>query len=797
MRILILLLFVSGTVQAQLFVEKQILKLDKQIHSAEAVSADFDNDGLQDVALFVKRMVNGYQINFLKGDTVNGFTILHDSTALDIESYTSFSLVDYDNDNDLDILVFGNTTSLFQNEGDFSFTEHEVMLPAFVLSKWIDLDNNGSLEIFGSFEQAGEWITGVFVLQSGDVWKLKGDTLAFNLTAIEVVEANDDGYQDLFISGRHGTDSLFSGFLLNQKDFSFTPDHSFAWNGTAASGDLNGDGIFDVILVGQDILSNVVQKVFLSKNSIYLVKDSLDQLTEGKLFIADFNTDGLVDISHLQTVALQDTVQTFYLSTGLVESNTLQFLQSLHYMDFEHDGTLDIIQITNPDSIHITFYKNQSSKNLGPVMSTNAIANKIFDRYFFFWAPASDDHTVEESLTYNLMIESADGIIQSADFDILNERQLLNAHGNNLTNNFRLFDQLPSDPQKFAIQAVDNALHAPVSGGICMGTVTLCPLLESSAALKEVCPNETVSIASPANSLWFSFKNGFLGHYDDYTFQAAVSDTLFYYDPSKFDCSALQAYIIKVRDLSTVEYYTRYACENSSITFNVESDWVSSKWSSDLYGSLGNNNTITYEVTEADTVSVNLQGPGCSVLRKTAIGISKPGVTVEHDRYAIMKGSSVQLNASGADRYVWTPADYLSDPAIANPLASPEETTLYTVTGYDSVSCPTSMSVHITVENAGFIPNLFTPNDDGKNDFLRIYGLKEVSEFRFIIKNREGKIVYESKNAFEVLASGWDGTKGGTHQPAGAYFWKVIGQHPSGETVRLNGKTEGSIILVR
>ena len=797
MRIVILLLLLSGTAQAQVFTEKQVVKLDKNVGSVDVESADLDNDGLVDAALFIRKLDNSYQIKFLQGDTTNGFTLLHDSTARSIGSYSSYSLIDYDNDNDLDILVFGATTSLFQNDGNFNFTERQVMLPAFVRSAWIDLDNNGSLEIFGSFEQAGESITGVFVSQPGDVWQFKGDELAFTLSALEVIDANDDGYLDVFISGKHGADSLFSGFLINQKNFSFIPQHSLAGMGTAARGDLNGDGVFDIVLVGQNPASAAIQKVFLSKNGTHVVKDSLTALTPGELFIADFNTDGLVDINHLQLTALEDTVRTLFLSSGSVESEIIHFLKSLHYVDFEHDGSLDMVQVTKPDSVHISFYRNQSPKNNGPAKPTYAIANKIFDRYFFFWAPATDDHTVQESLTYNLMVEGVDGIIQSAEFDILNERQLRNAHGNNLTQNFKLFDTLPSDPQKFAIQSFDNALHAPVSGGLCMGTVTACPLLESGATSKEVCPHESVSISSPANSLWFSFKDGFIGVYSVYTFEATTSDTLFYYDPSKFDCSALQAYIITVRDQSTIEYYTKHGCENSTIDLSVEDNWVSVQWSSDLHGSLGHTNTLEYEITEADTVSVHLQGLGCSVIRKTAIVISKPEVTVENDRYAIMKGSSVELHAFGADRYQWTPTDHLSNPAIANPLASPEETTLYTVTGYDSINCSASASIHIVVENAGFIPTLFTPNDDGKNDVLTIYGLKEVSEFKFLIKNREGKIVYESNNAFEVIAIGWDGTKSGTRQPAGVYFWKVIGQHRSGETVRLNGKTEGSIILVR
>jgi len=43
---------------------------------------------------------------------------------------------------------------------------------------------------------------------------------------------------------------------------------------------------------------------------------------------------------------------------------------------------------------------------------------------------------------------------------------------------------------------------------------------------------------------------------------------------------------------------------------------------------------------------------------------------------------NVQLNASGADYYLWTPSAGLSDPAIANPIANVSVNTTYTVTGY-------------------------------------------------------------------------------------------------------------------
>lgn len=795
MRIVVILaLLVPVCAQAQQFTEKQLIKLNKNIVSADVESADLDNDGLIDVILFTRLLDNSHQIRFLQGDTTNGFTPLANSTVLTISEYSSYSITDYDKDNDLDIVLFGNTTRLMRNEGDFSFGIETIELPAFALSKWLDLDNNGSLEIIGSYEDEGEWITGVFAL-NGNTWEFKGDNLAFKLSALEVVDANKDGYHDVFVSGSFGADSIFTGFLLNQKDYSFEPFRGNAWKGSAASGDLNGDGLFDVFFVGTDASGVEVQKFFLSKNESYVVRDSALSISQGELFVADFNADGISDISQLNKKFGADTVHTFLFGSGATESETIYFLRARHYVDFEHDGNLDIIQITKPDSLHITFYQNQSAQNLGPSKPAYALANKIFDRYFFFWSAATDDHTAPQSITYNLMVE-AEQTLQTAEFDILNERQLRSVHGNNLTQNFKLFKQLPLAPQNFAVQAVDNSLHA-LAGGVCFGSVTDCPLLESNASTIEVCPNEIVTLTSPTGSLWFSFSGGFLGEFNEYQVQATKTDTLIYYDQTKTDCSALQAFIIKVRDVAGVERLTRYACEGGTLEFEIEEEWISAEWSSDLLGYLGSSRSITYTVTDADTVSVLLQGQGCSVLRKTGIVLSKRVVTTEADHYAIAKGSSVELSASGADRYEWSPVDYLSNPLIANPVASPEENMIYTVTGYDSINCSATATVRITVEEAGFIPNLFTPNGDGKNDMLRIYGLKEVAAFTFTIHNREGKVVYESKNPFEVMLGGWDGTKDGTRQPAGVYFWKVVGRHPSGEVVRLNGKTEGSIILVR
>ncbi len=50
-------------------------------------------------------------------------------------------------------------------------------------------------------------------------------------------------------------------------------------------------------------------------------------------------------------------------------------------------------------------------------------------------------------------------------------------------------------------------------------------------------------------------------------------------------------------------------------------------------------------------------------------------------------GSSVTLNASGAENYIWSPAAGLNSPSIASPVASPSTSTTYQVIGSDSKAC--------------------------------------------------------------------------------------------------------------
>ena len=63
----------------------------------------------------------------------------------------------------------------------------------------------------------------------------------------------------------------------------------------------------------------------------------------------------------------------------------------------------------------------------------------------------------------------------------------------------------------------------------------------------------------------------------------------------------------------------------------------------------------------------------------------------------ICSSSSTQLNALGGGVYSWSPTTGLNNPNIANPVASPVNTTVYTVTVSNPNNCTASANVTVTV----------------------------------------------------------------------------------------------------
>ena len=146
------------------------------------------------------------------------------------------------------------------------------------------------------------------------------------------------------------------------------------------------------------------------------------------------------------------------------------------------------------------------------------------------------------------------------------------------------------------------------------------------------------------------------------------------------------------------------------------------------------------------------------------------------DSVKVIYGSVISINADFfSDRppieFFWEPpGDIIYSDKTSN-LIHPSSDIMYVVKLVDNNGCFDYDSVYIDVIlDELYVPNAFTPNNDGKNDIFKVIGfLEEVSFFEMLIFSRWGTLIEEIKDPY----LGWDGTHNGKLCPQGVYVWKV------------------------
>jgi gliding motility-associated-like protein len=87
-----------------------------------------------------------------------------------------------------------------------------------------------------------------------------------------------------------------------------------------------------------------------------------------------------------------------------------------------------------------------------------------------------------------------------------------------------------------------------------------------------------------------------------------------------------------------------------------------------------------------------------------------------------------------------------------------------------------------------FVPNAFTPNNDGKNDILYVYG-EDIKNLHLWVYDQWGELQFQSTSQ----ANGWDGTYKGRAQPVGVYVYYVEATTNDGRMIT----KKGTITLLR
>lgn len=191
-----------------------------------------------------------------------------------------------------------------------------------------------------------------------------------------------------------------------------------------------------------------------------------------------------------------------------------------------------------------------------------------------------------------------------------------------------------------------------------------------------------------------------------------------------------------------------------------------------------NIDTFTYQLVVSDSVGCN--DTVFSRLEVKPIPVVR---ALTHDT-TINYNGSVQLFATGAAVYTWTPTGSLNNPNIVNPIASPKEPTTYIVRGLSANGCAATDTVHVDINYHGhvFVPTAFTPNGDGKNDVFKVGNLTFEKVLEFHVFNRWGQELYYSTDN-----KGWDGYWHNAPQDIGTYQFLIRVASPDGTIETFKG----------
>lgn len=159
---------------------------------------------------------------------------------------------------------------------------------------------------------------------------------------------------------------------------------------------------------------------------------------------------------------------------------------------------------------------------------------------------------------------------------------------------------------------------------------------------------------------------------------------------------------------------------------------------------------------------------------------------------SIARNQPLQLLATGAANYLWTPANGLNNSNIYNPVTVLNNSyQTYYVRGTTSEGCIGFDTINIKVFDKAdiYVPTAFSPNGDNLNDFLQpiCIGIRQLNYFN--IYNRWGKLVFSTKNQYD----NWDGKINGIPVPISTLVW-------IGEAIGFDGKLmqrKGTITLIR
>ncbi len=231
-------------------------------------------------------------------------------------------------------------------------------------------------------------------------------------------------------------------------------------------------------------------------------------------------------------------------------------------------------------------------------------------------------------------------------------------------------------------------------------------------------------------------------------------------------------------------------CEGSSAVLSAQGGSVY-EWKPTGAFINNDNNSIIANPSVSTIYSVTVSGEGsCGTTQTVMVTVNpRPKLFAGRDTSFNLK-EPMFISAVGTGSISWISGDDISCPACPSTQVFPIRKSCYVAQAINGFGCTASdeVCIDVGIEYAVYIPNTFTPNQDGLNDEFTVTGFG-ISELQMHIYDRWGQLLFSSSDA----PKGWNGFyKGELCQP-GVYLYAV-------EYTSANGKRQhktGHVTLLR
>lgn len=431
--------------------------------NAKVAWADYDNDNDLDVAVW--------------GDTVSTSTkrlIFYTNNSGSFSLDTSFTINnsevhiewgDYDNDNDPDLLFGGTTVRIFINNGGTFNMIYPLGISFYPRSDihWGDFNNDGRKDILEG---------NVVYYNSGNGFTAgQFQNIYFDLAASAVADYDADGDLDFIISG----DTAFPGYVTltsiyrNNGDSTFTLLSPVAFGtagGAIAWSDFDEDGDLDFSICGNNTNGVNIFNIYRNNSGTFTdMNAGLTPISSSSLSWGDYNNDGFPDIAYCGL-----SVSSIFEAKILINNGGTSFTDvgaglvnyafgDISWADYDNDSDLDLLTVGRNSSIKLAtvYVNNYNIFNSVPTSPVGLSSSSSLNEVQLNWQAASDLQSTSTSLTYEiyLLCPTCNTFNVTPLCDTTNGWKKIPSYGNLGQVNTTKVKNLPCGLYRWKVQAID------------------------------------------------------------------------------------------------------------------------------------------------------------------------------------------------------------------------------------------------------------------------------------------------------------------------------------------------------